>query len=335
MKILVLYTGPKHYYGHFVSSLDKITHTDGGDAWFPTTKNTIKYGVNHVDFRSIVPHDLTDDDVKLYDVVIGLDTGCLRVLSEFKNYGCKIGCQILDYPEHTFKDDKNYIRNSFEKWEAWKVLAEKCDFFIHCKPSAKDKFTQLYPSTPYVFHKLPVNTINVKNYQRKDYIVYSGVVSPQKGVHYIIDALGIIENPPQLVVIGQGSNLSSYAQFLRVPYTHLYDVSENDKFRMYHECRFLVYGHDSNCITSLAITEGLGIGRTATCFNYPEHQAYYGNLVNYCAPRNIESLARSISFLYKDREAADRIAENGPAFVRKEHNFDIWAETIYEFLQAL
>lgn len=332
MKILMIFGGPKHYYGNFIEAMSKIADVDGVDMF---GISATPYKVNNPKFKSIDIGKITIEEIKKYDVAIGLDHGRLDILCEIKKLGVKCGCQILDYPKHTFLKNKDYIESVKIRWDSWTKKLSKLDFIIHCKPSAQKELLQYHTDIPNIFYRLPVKIINFDKYERKDYIVYSGAINPQKGVHYIISALGIIENPPELVVIGDGEDLSSFASFLKVPYRQLKNVSEYDKFKMYHECRFLVYGHDSNYITSLSLTEGLGVGRTAVCFDCPEHRSYYKDFVSYCDLQNLSSMSNSIYSLYKDIKKCDSFSKDAPRYVREKHNFDIWAQNVYNFLKTI
>lgn len=335
MRILCLYGGPVQYLGNFIESLSQYAEVDGTNI-FTDIDPDLPYSIDTPQFNKI--SNKTHIREQDYDFVLGLDNGTIPVVNQIQSLtSIKGGVLLLDYPKHAFKTNKDYVPSVVARWHEWKPMLRNLDFIIHCRQNVQLDLKDVLADKPNMFHILPCKPINFvpEQYERKDYIMYSGAINPSKGVHYIINALSILERKPEFVVVGQGKDLTDYANFLKVPYRQLNNISEVEKFKMYHECRFVVYGHDTGVIPGLCVIEAMSIGRYAICFDFPEHKVMYQHGAAYCQPNHV-SLANSIKHFYDlGIEATDKCASLSPKFVQENASFDSWAKKTIEFLEKL
>lgn len=278
-----------------------------------------------------------DVNIKDYDIILGLDNEANDILAKIKKEfpSKKIGVQILDYPEHTFLNNKDFEESSWFTWEnRFLPPLKDMDFITHCKSRSKKVLEKLEGKAIHTFIRYPVkrNILNIKN--RGNFIVFSGRTVPSKGIHYIIDALALLEEKIEFIAIGRGFNYTSYAEHLNVKYRQ-FQCSEADKWEIYHRSRFSVCGEDGGVTTSCSILECIGIGRTGIVWDTEENRVQYGDNVVYVPLRDIGKFAQQISFLYQDIEKADSFAKNGPNYHEEKYSYEKWAENIYNFIESL
>lgn len=354
MKILCLYGGPVCYMGNFIEAMSKYADVDGcnifsanGDDWEPA------YEIDTPKFNKVI-WPLNISQIRKYDYVIGLDNGCLDITFRLNmSTGITAGCLILDYPKHTFKNNKDFNAKARESWHVkWEPTLSKNGFLIHCRNNAQSDLKYLAERVPSVFHPLPCKILNGSNnldtmelrgtygpekypkIREQNYIMYSGMISGAKGVHHIISALGMIENPPALVLVGGGDGhdvMQEFGNFLDVDVYRLYSVGEKDKFTLYHGAKAIVYGHDTGVIPGLCGLEGIGVGKNLICWDFNEHRIMYRGFADYVEPLNISKFAWFIEEEIRNPKDNSR----GIEYVKDKCSFDSWAKTVYEFLETL
>lgn len=118
------------------------------------------------------------------------------------------------------------------KWgkfaKAYILLGEKCavrwaDEIIVLSRAAQDYFKSVYGrETKLIYNGLPQMTdqpaeLITEKYglNRGDYILYLGRITPEKGVHYLIDAFRQSQPDKKLVIAGGASNTDAYFEQLR------------------------------------------------------------------------------------------------------------------------
>jgi len=275
--------------------------------------------------------------LKQFDVVMSLDQAGIPFLCEVKEHfpNIKVGVQFLDYPLHVFKKNKNYIHGISCIFAEYVEIINKLDFIIHNQKIALDLLEEYQKDVAVDFILYPVLPFKPKQYERKNTIVFSGRIDSDKGVGYIIEALSLleVEERPKLITIGNGFNLKPYADFLLVEYENIRDCSEKDKWKHYYESRFLISASDNEYVPSLCPLEGISIGRSSVVFDFPESYRHYGDYVYYCPPINIQVLASTIKFLYKQSEFCDDRAKNGPAYYKKEASYESWGKKVNKLIE--
>ncbi len=318
-----------HLFSEALKSHFEVVHLCGPELWsdydYPMPRE--HYLQNYVG-ASFDPSE--------YDVILSIDHGTVATLAEIKrDYPDKVvGAQVLDFPEHVFKKNKDYNANVQHRWEQeFLPCIRGLDFILYEKEIAKNLIEKLIPPKVMSWNfRYPVDPIVFKEYERKDFIVYSGRLKPDKGVHYVIDALALIEEDIEFITIGSGYDFSSYADHLNVRYKNIV-CSEEEKWKLYHESRFIVCGADNPNVTSLCVSEGISIGRCGIVFDFEENKLHYKNFAWYCLPLDIRAMAKTIDYMYHNPELADDRAIGGKEFYEKNYSYEAWGNKFYEMFQ--
>lgn len=336
MKILLFSSSPWTNTTYFYDALSKYSEVylyyfNSSVVSYSSPEKPIK---NNMTGRQINPKD--------YDIVFALDHGCIPQLDYFKKvsielgFDKKIGCQILDYPSHLFKRNKNYNERVEENWVLYSKEMENLDFFVFNQQKPRDYFSEIL-NKPCEVIRYPFYKIDILDYQRKNFVLYVGRFSQDKGVHTLITALGLIENCPKLITICDSPqyDFKSYADYLKVPYENITSCSEEKKWRYFHECAFTVFAGDAKTIPPLMITEGLSIGRTSVCFDYPEYRKNYLSYISYIQPNDLHGFSESVDFFIRDIAIADSLAKGASEYFNKERTYEAWASNTYNFFQEI
>lgn len=279
-----------------------------------------------------------------YDIVFGLNQRVLVSLAAIKNI-CKssnyndilFGCQILDYPAHVFCKNKNYVRDVTVSWEKSILELKHFDIIVHSQYIAQKNLCKFHSEAISDVVLFPVIEMKRDKVNSENYICYSGRVSPDKGIHYIIEALSLLEDDIRFITIGNGFDFSDYATFLNVNYKQMKNVSENEKWNIYNKSLFLVCGADNENIPALCIMEGLSIGKTAIVWDYKENRSHYKDFVYYCNPINIKEFSETIRFLINNKNQINRKAGNKAIkYIKDNATYDVWAKKVFSmFSEAL
>lgn len=338
MKILIISGGFYGFSSHFASALNKYYEV----SLISSCGKSFSYDYPFVEnFHYLDNSSIKQEDIKNFDVILGLDHGQLPFLSSLKknknliSAHCKIGVQVLDFPAHVFYNDKNFNANAFHNWDNYYIsMLKDMDFILHNQQIALSTLEKIHPNSVSEFVLHPVNRIEIEEYDRKDFIVYSGRISADKSVHYIIEALSILPEKIPLIAIGNGYDLTSYANYLGVDYKQMI-CSEEEKWKMYHECRFIVCAADNEYIPALCIMEGISIGRMGVSFNYEESKLHYKNFAAYCQPRDINSLSNTINHFYKNSNQTDVLSSGGPLYYESDFSYSAWAKKVNKIIEEV
>ena len=325
-KILIVYGVLQYQAINYLNELVKYFEVDAIHRFgFNYSEKSLWDGNIELDPLVKVLHE--QPKLQHYSFIMGLDHGCIEILAAIKKQipQIKVGCQILDYPQHIFgKCIKDFQESTVTFWSTISHLISLMDSIIVNKYNMFPIMEQLGVSSDSIFyHTFPAKPIFVDKKLRENFVFYSGRIQPDKGLHYIISALAILPNPPKLIVVGYGQSLKQYATFLKVPYEELHGCNEIEKFKLYHRCKCVVYGGDTDWITSLSVIEGLSVGTTAVVFDYPEFRKLYKEFVYYVKPRDIEDFAVKISDIF---DMSDIYLEEAIQYYKEHASFESWVQ---------
>lgn len=279
----------------------------------------------------IGPEELRD--LNQYDYIMGLEHGSIRILLQMQQRFSKpkYGTQILDYPMHVFRKDKNYNEGATLYWRFLRQHLNRLDFTFHNMSIGLDNLQPyLNPKGKHMFLKYPVNPVRFEDYERKDFIIYSGRMHADKGIHYVLSALSLIDESerPKFIAIGSGFDFQPLAEHLKIKYKNIIDCSEKEKWKLYYESRFLICGADNPYIPALSIAEGISVNRAGVVFDYEECHKHYERYAWYVPPANIASLSNTIKCMYKDKDLCDSRASEGHEYYNNVLSYDAWGDSV-------
>lgn len=298
----------------------------------------VEVGIKEFNDNCVVGREEVGENLESYDCILGMDHGRAIDMFQIKrsapNIGAVFGLQILDYPEHVFNQHtKDHQTNASLLWEKIKPSLKCLDFVVHNQEIALNSLSSFHPQAISEFVRWPVYPMGEDLGKQGDYILYSGRLSPDKGMHYILSALAIIDADIPLYVVGGGYDYSKIAEHLGVKYIHVKNCSEKDKWQLYRECRFTVCGADNPYIPALSVLEGIAVGKSSIVFDYPENHLHYKEFVWYCRPRDIDSMARCIKYMWNNPKLSNDRASKGPEWVKKEATYDVWAKKVFSMYE--
>lgn len=338
MKIFLYFTGWFEAAHRFAKEFGRY----GDVVLFGTDKGHPKISpypkdINFVDYSRELFNEQKDymNFLSSFDIYIGLDHGAVGILSEIKKvFNKKVGCYIIDFPEHTFVKNKDYSEVISKGAIEYASICKNMDFLIFTNKSCQDSINKFAPDVKKILiNSYPVIFNEHQDIERKDFILYSGATNPTKGVHYLISALGLIPNAPELLLVSYtGDDLENFAKYLNVKYKRIGPIQHEEKMKFYRECRFLVSPPDNNYIASLSVLEGLSVGRSSLVFDYEEGRRIYRNFVKYVEPLNIRQLADDIQDWIDNPEKPDILAKDAPKFIREECSHSTWVDTLMSSL---
>ncbi len=152
------------------------------------------------------------------------------------------------------------------------------------------------------------------------YLLFVGVLLPEKGIHYIIQAFHEIESRFPLVIVGSNPYGSSYEQSLRrmaggKDVRFLGPVYGADMENLYRGAYLYVNASETEG-TSPAILQAMGCGNCVLASDIPQNLESIGDAGVSFRNKNPEDLAKKIKYLLSNadivedhrRKAVDRVA---------------------------
>ena len=324
------------FYGH-AGLFNKALLDKGLDVdflFFPF--NTVTYSFPYATFSNEINQEYFSQNIDKYDYIIGLEQGLIDFLNGIRQLTkAKIACQILDVPVHEFSHNSYYRERSLQQWSLWSNQLENIDYVI-CNNLTTEKLLksrQFNHQTAVI--QYPIEPIDIQEYERTDTVLYVGRASKDKGIYNIINALSFVVNAPTLVCVSSDKNIAqikSYADYMNVKMQIYSDCGELDKYRLLHQCLFTVSGSIASTIPALLHLEGLAVGRSFVCFDWPTYRDFYGDYGVYVKPLDIGSFSEGISDALQKRTELDEIARDAKERIRNERSYDNWAKSTIQFL---
>jgi glycosyltransferase involved in cell wall biosynthesis len=275
--------------------------------------------------------------LKEYDYVMLLDHGIISTLPDIRREtNAKFICQILDCPSHLFNKGQSYYEEAILfRWQSYVNYMRYADYIVFNQQSSQESLADYHKNIKTCIIPFPVNPIYIDNYERKNYVLYIGRNSLDKGVYNLINAMALVIDPPKLVAISNGpynEEIEAYAKYMRVNYENVPDCPEVKKWQMLHECLFTVMGGIAPNIPPLLSAEGISIGRTSICFDFPEYRRAYQDFVHYVKPFNALEFADTMRSILDDIPAGDAKAKPGIEHMKNNRSYAFWADELMKFI---
>lgn len=330
-KIVLLYTGWEERAKFFTKSLEK--YFEVVLVGIPKGRMIVELEPPIVNFQDIRSFDFLQYNP---DLVLGLDHGCVLLIKHLKDnklINCKAGSVLLDWPEHIFINNKDYTPNIIDIWNNIIDSLSYLDFALCNRFNILQKISEKISIPIGLFENAMTIPKDFEKQPLEDFIVYSAAVNPTKGLHYLIDALGILGNHiPLLVISYTGSDLSGYAKYLNVNMKQIGNITPEEKFKYYYKSRFIVAPTDNSFLPPGSAFEALCIGKSAIVFDYLENRRSYRDSVEYVSPINIKELSDKIKFWYDNPEIPNKLGLKGPAIYEKYWTYEVWSKKVNEFI---
>ncbi|GEM_PF-6798813 len=198
------------------------------------------------------------------------------------------------------------------------TFAQLCDFGISsmvCLPGVDTKMLDTAPSSTEV----------------KSQVIFVSRLAPQKRLDLLIEALGLLDPKPPLIVVGPGdpglkSQYAALAQARGVTATFM-EPDDYEKARLIKESAVLVHPSEYEGF-GLGPMEALYLGVPVIATDIPQMRWLLQEYANYTS--SIEGLADQIAAVINDRVAALAKAKAGQEFVKKNYTIQkaaagLWA----------
>ncbi len=334
MKILLVSTGPRYSLYLAAQELNKYCETKIINAGFTTD-----YDVEIERDQSLECNNI--NVVGNFDIIFGVDHGCINALVELKTMFPKIkfGVQILDYPKHILtKNSMCYDEGRVQQWNQWKQILPKMDFLLYNKKSSYDDLSELYDKVLSMSLLYPINSMKVNDYSNKGYVVYSGRVNQDRRVDLIIEAISRSKSKPKLIIATVVNNntidFSIFAKERGVDYVVMDRISEQTKFDLYANSCFIISADYSYCPAS-CVMQGLSIGKNSLSFETSnEHLSTYGPYIEY-GDSDIDMFAEKIDLLYYNDEYREKFKQERISYFNANASYEVWGKKVFNFMSKL
>jgi glycosyltransferase involved in cell wall biosynthesis len=171
---------------------------------------------------------------------------------------------------------------------------------------------------------MPVDAIRRWSLDRRNYFLFAGRLSPEKGLEGLIEAHRALESDCRLVIAGGSSYSDKYIQRLRslagpkVVFTGLQCGTVLQE--LYSNALAFVLPSEIEGL-SVALLEAMAHGLPVIVSDIPENRELVDECGGYLFPTgNVARLAHVMQTLLANRDGAERMGERARASVRK--NFD-------------
>jgi len=168
---------------------------------------------------------------------------------------------------------------------------------------------------------------------KNKYILFVGRLSPEKGVHYLIEAFKQIRTDLNLVIVGDSEYHSDYVKELksngdnRIIFTG-YVYGEEFK-KILKGCLFYVQPSELEG-TSPMILSAMGYGKCVVANGIPENISTVGDAGIYFEKNNVEDLKSKIELLLSDISIIKSYGER--ALIRVKENYS-WDKVTNDYLK--
>lgn len=169
------------------------------------------------------------------------------------------------------------------------------------------------------------NKIRQMGIEPNRYVLFVGRLVPEKGCHYLLEALERVDTDLDLVVAGGTSFSTEYvnrlrsmgkgrAKFLGYVYGDVLD-------ELYSNARLFVLPSDIEGLP-ISLLEAMSFGNCCLTSNIPESVEVLGDCGMTFAPGDIDELAARIASLLADPEACKELGERAREHVVETYNWD-------------
>lgn len=186
----------------------------------------------------------------------------------------------------------------------------------------------------YIAHGVDTRTIHgraaLETYGLRDreYVLFVGRITPEKGLHHLIDAFGGLETDMQCVIVGDGSGDPSYWRSLEAR------AASDARIRLlgpvYGEATRELFAHAYVYVqpseiegTALSLVEAMGYRNCVLVSNIPENLETVGEAgLSFDISNAVTSLRQRLGELLASPQTVDERRNISLAFARREYDWE-------------
>ena len=178
----------------------------------------------------------------------------------------------------------------------------------------------------------PVNFLKEFGLRGNDYVLTVGRIIPDRGLHYLIDALKRLETRPKLIIVGSEVPPTAYTERLidmadgNVIFTG--DLYGDDLHELYSNCRFYVLASEVEGLP-ITVCEAMAHGRAVLLSDIPENREVGGDAAIYFKSGDVNSLHEQLKKMLDatDEDLAPQM-KAGLERATREYNWDLIADQV-------
>jgi len=278
------------------------------------------------------------------DFIVGYQTDtAIKAFNLGRKYNIKVANIIFETPlwlEKQWNAWSEIWRSSKalrSKWQNFKTSLQKSDIIIAISQmTAKETKKWCGREVEGVVYPGFIIPDRIKNIEipKENQIIFVGRLVNNKNVADILKALKLIENPPKLVICGNGDeyhNLVSLSNKLNLRCDFMGKVDEEKKWLEIKKSLFMVFPSSFEGF-GMPPMEALAVGTPCICSNIPILCELYGEYVDYVEVHDIKMMAEKIKLLATDKNYREMSASRGKNYIGENFGWERAASQIETIL---
>jgi glycosyltransferase involved in cell wall biosynthesis len=180
----------------------------------------------------------------------------------------------------------------------------------------------------------PAERIKKYGLEKDDYLLFAGRISPEKGLHTLLDALRPLASGKKLVLAGGSSYSDAYIEQLRRSAWDkvllLGKVDRETVRELFSNCYAFILPSAMEGL-SIALLEALSYGSCIIATNIPENLEVIGTAGLSFPPGDVEALREHLRRILDDRGVVQEYRDKASALARSQPDWDEVARRTEEF----
>ena len=260
----------------------------------------------------------------------------VRAVRISKICGIRVGNFAFESPQYTsarIGHTKTQAEQEAMRWKPFKDALSSSDLVFFNSETTRDevkRWTRISRSE-IIYLGVDFSSVDARPSKEKNYqLVYIGRLVQYKNVSEILYALSQIENPPSLMIYGDGpirSELQQLATDLGVTAVFHGWVSETKKWDSIRGSLFMVF---PSSFGGLPPAEALYCKIPCVCADVAFNRELYGDHVEYFEEHNIDQLADVISTLLGNKSYRVESGQRGYEYVKSKFSWHEGARRIVD-----
>lgn len=242
-----------------------------------------------------------------------------------------------------FKFLRKFISVVFKWYE--NGISKKLNYLIAATPGIHNRFCRINNNT-FTINNYPILTflkLNTETPKKKRQICFAGLISPQRGLEYVVKAMEFVH--ARLLLIGNFTSedflkkLKSLNGWANVDYLG-YQSRELLENYLTESCAgivtFLSLPNHTHSQPN-KMFEYMAAGLPVIASNFPLWEEIIDkNKCGICVnPENPEEIAGAISFLFENPSVAKKMGENGKEAVLNKYNWELESNKLIRFYNSI